>query len=338
MKKKLLSFVVFVACAGFGVDKYAEKLVLNGLSTAGSAALGTRFSVDSISMALLLGKFGVGGLEVGNPEGFTTPNCFRVDELGVDADLRSFLGDVATIEELRIRGPEVTFEVNQGGTNYGRLLERLQKTRDGDSGPSGAPSKPPAEGSGAAPNVAPSGASPASPSAEPSKKFLVQRLVLEDVRVRLAQSALLSTEMTFVLPTIQLENLGNANASGPAQPLTLPALFEQILGVISLAVTESGGVPQDLKSLLSGELSGASLGRARDAIGGLRESLKKSGSGIEKDLKKDLKQLENQLDGLLGGDNDAEKDAKKDADKKKKKKDKDKDDKNKDDKGKKKDG
>lgn len=335
MKKKLLSFAVFVACAGFGVDKYAEKLVLNGLSTAGSAALGTRFSVDSISMALLLGKFGVGGLEVGNPEGFTTPNCFRVDELGVDADLKSFLGDVATIEELHIRGPEVTFEVNQRGTNYGTLIDRLKKTREGRAVPPVATSKPPADRNVAPPNADP-GAPPTAPSgAEPGRKFLVQRLILEDVRVRLAQSALLSTEMTFVLPTIQLENLGNSNASGPAQPLTLPALFEQILGVITLAVSESGGVPQDLSGLLSGELTGASLGRARDVIGGLRESLKKSGGGIEKDVKKDLKQdlkqLENQLDGLLGGDKDAEKD----ADKKKKKKDKDKDDK---DKGKKKDG
>lgn len=304
MKKKLLSIVVFVACVGFGADKYCEKLLLNGLSAAGSAALGTPFAVESISMALLLGKFGIGGLEVGNPEGFKTPNCFRVDELEVDADLKSFLGDVATIEALRIRGPEVTFEINQQGTNYGRLLSRLKARHGGDAGPQdgGAPAatKPPT-----APDSAPR-------SDSPGKKFLVQKLVLEEVRVRLAQSALLTTETTFVLPTITMENLGNASASGPAQPLTIPALFEQILGVISLAVTQSGGVPTDLSSVLSGELSGASLGRARDVIGGLRESLGKTGGGIEKDLKKDLKQLENKLDDLLGGDDEKTKKKKKD--------------------------
>lgn len=308
MKKKLLSLAVFVACAGFGADKYFEKLLLGGLSSAGSAALGTRFAVDSISMALFLGEFGVGGLEVGNPEGFTTPNCFRVDRLDVDADLKSFLGDVATIEELRIRGPEVTFEINQQGTNYGRLMERL-KARRGDAAGAGPPER-------AAPAAKPPSEPGAAPAAESGgKKFLVRKLVLEDVRVRLAQSALLTTETTFVLPPITMENLGNAAASGPAQPLTLPGLFEQILGVISLAVTQAGGVPKDLSSLLSGELSGASLGSARTVIGNLRESLGKTGGMVEKDLKKDLKQLENKLDDLLGGDGE-----------KKKKKDKKKDD------------
>jgi hypothetical protein len=328
MKKKIFSFALFLILgSGFGLRHHLDKLMYDGLSAAGSAAIGTPFRLEGIDLALFLGKIGVRGLEVGNPEGFTTPHCFKVANLGVDADLKSFLGDVATLEELRITGPEVTFEIGTNGTNFGRLLSNLRERRGGGGG--GASDAPPSSAAPPSSTAAPRRDSPPSASpAEPGMKFLVQKLVLEDVRVRVAQSALLSTEMTFVLPPIELANLGNANASGPAQPLEFSQLLEQILGVISLAVSEAGGIPTDLSGLLSGELKNVSLGRGRETVDKLKDSLKQGGvKDVKKELKSIEKDLEKTLDGLLGGGDD------KDKDEKKKKKDKDKkkdDDKQKD--------
>jgi hypothetical protein len=325
MKKILLVplfLLLLLVAAGFVFPGIAGSLLAGGIAKAGTAALGVPLRLSGVSLSLFGGRFSIDDLAIGNPPGFESESCFAVGNVVVGADLRSLLSDEVIVHEVAIRSPEVTCEIGAGGTNFGALLDHLEARRGGSAPPNAT----------AAPAATPQAAPPPPASAErdagPRKTILVERFLLEDVRVTVKPSALLARELRVVLPRLELKDIGTG-AAGGRQPVTLEQLLEHLFGALAYAVADANGVPVDLSKLLAGDVS--SLSAAGKTIDAVRAALKDARvEGVEglgdvpallqdQDALKDAKKQLESLEGLLGGKDDASK-AKDDKNEKKKKK------------------
>lgn len=262
MKKVLLTLIALIAVGGtFGRGMIARGIA-SVISLAGTEALGVPFSIESVKLGLLGGQFGVKGVSIGNPQGCATPECFHVRHIDVTADLRSMLSDVPHIQEIRIRGPEITLEVTSDGTNLGKLVRAAHERRGGDSG--GEKSAPTNEKPPAQKNA--------------SKRLIVDRVIIENAMLRIAPTALASTELTIPLPPIQLDDL-----SAGGEPVELGEIFERVFGEISNIAGQQGNLPANLKNVLQGDV-GELLPQILDKKG--RKKLEKDLKGLKDIFKK----------------------------------------------------
>jgi len=84
-------------------------------------ATGADVSLDKVNVALLGGSAGLSSLTVGNPTGFKSDYAFKVANMDVKIDLDSLLGDVIHIEEVRIDGADLIYEIGTRGNNISKI-------------------------------------------------------------------------------------------------------------------------------------------------------------------------------------------------------------------------
>lgn len=247
--KKLLLLALLLALAAYGLAAVGGSLLAKGIEVGGKFSTGAETKVGSALVKPWSGEFSVSGLSIGNPEGFKTETSLRADSIRVTAKLGTLLDDVIVIDRIVIEEPEVTLEMAAGGTNLGKLLKKLESMR-GDKGS--------------------------------SKSLEVGTVVIQRPKVRLAQSILLQAEQTIQLGDLTLKDIGGKGDQKRA--VTLSELIALIFARISGAVGGDGGVPNELKNLLSGETPKA-----------LADELKQT-------LDDALKDVSDQLGDLFGGD------------------------------------
>lgn len=130
MKKTILSIVVLVIIAIAGGVYYVltnlDSLVKQAIETYGSEATHTAVRVKGVNIRLKQASASVTGLTVANPAGFNTPNAFSLGQIATRLDIRNTSKDHIVIDEVRIKDPQVFYEVNaerQGNLN--QLKDRL---------------------------------------------------------------------------------------------------------------------------------------------------------------------------------------------------------------------
>ncbi|MFG0320335.1 MAG: hypothetical protein ACF8XB_23890 [Planctomycetota bacterium JB042] len=290
MKKLLILLLLLVVGGVVGVGMFAGTAIEKGVETGGSWAFGSDTALGGASLNLLGGSVGLNELTVANPQGFSEGNAIRVGDLGVKTDVGSLMSDVIEVEFIDIASPELTLELSTGGTNLGALLdhldERAKSLSSGESKPEPAPED----------------------DGKPGKKLKVGRVTIDGAKVHLKQSVLLSGGTTVELPKLELKDIG-----GGGDSVTLPQLFEQILGAIMAATAKTGALPADLQGLLDREIAKEALANVRQTVDrmsgelkkaaeGLSEGLEKGVEGIADEGKKAVDDLKEGLGGLLGGD------------------------------------
>ena len=116
MKRILLGIALVLAIAVGGALYYLlstlDSLVKSAIETYGSEMTGTAVRVDSVRIELAAGKGTIRGLTIANPAGFSTAHAFTLGEITLDIDPRSVTGDPVVIDEIAIRAPQVTYEMN----------------------------------------------------------------------------------------------------------------------------------------------------------------------------------------------------------------------------------
>ncbi|TAJ20769.1 MAG: hypothetical protein EPO68_05855 [Planctomycetota bacterium] len=258
---RLLLIVVVVlvllgAAALFFVDSAAAKAI----ETGGTYALGVPTRVESTSIGLFSGKFGISGLEVDNPKGYDVPRFLKLDGAGTEVGFSKLLGDTIEIERVEIRGVEIDLERKDGKTNYDVILANLQKL-SGDS-------KPAAE----------SGS---------SKQLVIKKLVLSDVKARLGLLPLVPAT-TISLPNLELDNVGTADKAA-----TIAQVFERLVAELLASAVKNGGnlIPDDVGKALKQGLAGLK-GLGNLGLEGLE--------GAGKVLEGGAKELGEGIKGLFG--------------------------------------
>ncbi len=202
IKKLLISILVVVAIVVGAAFYYIDSIVKGGIEVVGSDVLGTRVTVDSVSISPLSGNGTIRGLTIANPDGFTSPYIMQLGEVKVALNVGSLTGEVIEITEISVIEPVITYETKITTDNMRALLANLPSTGNDEV------QNAPAEGAGAG--------------------IIINEFSLTGAQVNLVASII---EQSFTLADIRLTNIGTEN-----QAATVSQALEVVIRAISRAL------------------------------------------------------------------------------------------------------
>ncbi|HEX5137495.1 MAG TPA: hypothetical protein VFY93_11015 [Planctomycetota bacterium] len=271
----LLIPVVLVVGAWIFLDQIAKKAVEVG----GEQAMGVPTALDGISLKPVAGKGTIEGLQVSNPQGFDSPFFMRLDKGDAALDVGSVFKDTIVMNSIELDGLEVHLEKAHGSSNYGTILENMKKGEE------------------------------KAPSEEGGKKFLVQQVVVRNIRVHADVAVAGQTIKTVHLniEEIKLENVGSDTGSGVVMSQLMGTIVKAVLsGIVQAGGEVLGDVAKDLGAGLAGlgKVGVKVLGKVTGQVGG--EAVKVLG-GAGKAVGGAAKDAIKGIGGLFGGDDDEKK-------------------------------
>jgi uncharacterized protein involved in outer membrane biogenesis len=257
MKKIILGGVVVVVgllIVGLVMAALSlDGLVKQGVETVGPQLTKVTVKLEQVKLSLLSGGGQLGGLVVGNPEGFNTPHAISLGSAQLVIQPSSLLSDKIVVRTIRVVAPEINLEAGLNGTNLKKILTNVQETTGG--GGTNAPVKTDDKTAG------------------PGKKFEVDEFLITGAKLNFTVTGL--GGQTVTLPEIHLTNLGQ----GPAG-ITSAELTQIVLAAIEKAAAQAvsdhaGDIAKGATSLIKG-LTGKTNSAAIESLGkGLGDLLKK---------------------------------------------------------------
>ena len=258
------------------IDRIAQAAVERGAST----ALGVTTTLGGVHIGFVSGKFSIENLAVANPPGFAKPQFLNLGRAELHLPLRALLDDPIIVPSIELRDIELTLERSGKRTNYGAILDNLDRL-------------------GSAEEPAPD-AEPPSEGEEPARRFVIRELRVTDAPAQagLAAGGTRLAGVTVELPDIVLHDIGAGEAAGIPLEQVVALLTQKLLE----AVAKNGS---GLPGALTRELN-AQLGKLGLDAGALPSSAAKAGKqieqklqgGIQKELQKALGKDTKTLPGL----------------------------------------
>jgi hypothetical protein len=129
--------VLVLAILGFGAILLVDSLAEQAVERGGTHALGVETRLESASIGITSGQFGLDGLAIANPPGFERPDFFALRAARLELPLKHLLDPRVTIPALELEGIAVDLERNSKGTNYGVILDNLSRFEAGAGKPGG---------------------------------------------------------------------------------------------------------------------------------------------------------------------------------------------------------
>jgi len=180
-KNILIGVVVILIAVGTGVFFYLDSIVSQGIEVAGTRALGTNVSVESVALSPLNGAGRITNLRIDNPEGFDAASIFELGFVSLNLDIGSLFGDVIEIQSVTIAQPLITYETRITTDNVRTLLANLPDSN--------------------AENESQSGAN------QPAKQIIIRELHILNPQLTLAAGGL---SAPIQLPDLTLTDIGTA--------------------------------------------------------------------------------------------------------------------------------
>lgn len=271
----VVGLLLLLLVAGVAAFLFVDSLVVKAVEHGGTHALGVETRLADASIGITSGEFGLSGLAVANPPGFELPSFLELRAANLELPLSTLMEEHITIPALTLEGIVLDLERNASGTNYGLILENLQRFESGEA-------PEPEEG-----------------PAEPGKKFTLKRLVIRDVRanVNLLPAGGELTKLSLAIPEIVAEDLGN--------DMTLSQICAVVVKLLVQGAIQAGGgvLPADLLEDLRGRVAGLEDEVRAELEGELKQLEDKLQQELGPDAQKALdearKQVGGQLDGLF---------------------------------------
>lgn len=218
--KSLITIGVLVAVAVVAVvivSQMLDSAVKSGVNTFAPQITGTTVTLESASISPLSGSGSLGGLVIGNPEGWSDNNLASLGNIHIDVAPLSLLGDTIVIEDMVIDSPEFRYETKLIASNVKDLLKNIEKI-------AGAGSEEDDE---------------AEDSAE--TRIAIKRFILRNGKVSIGTG---DSTVTVPLPDLELNDLGSPE-KGLTPVQLVGAVSKEIVGdIIGAAVkglTTMGG-------------------------------------------------------------------------------------------------
>jgi len=217
--KVVIGAVFVLAVLLVALALFAGHIVKSAVNTAGPKALGVPISLQKVEVNLLNGHFGLDGLVIGNPEGFSTPSAIRVHKVQVAVKMASLFSRVLVIDRIYVGSPEITYEIGLKGSNIGAIQDKA------------APAKP-AE-------------TPAEPEAKPAvddkdaRKVVITDFLIESGKINISTIGMAGNDVTIPLPTIHLTDIGK-ESDGATMAEVIADVFGAIGGAVSGAAAGIG--------------------------------------------------------------------------------------------------
>jgi len=263
--KLVVALVVILVVAVGALMYYVDSVAKRAVESGGSEALGVATTLKGINISLFGGEARLTGLNIANPKGFSQPTFMGLGSGELAVSLGSLSGDTIVIPKVRFADILVNLEQKNQTNNIKPILDRI-KSLSGSSKPAGKPSAP-AQGSG--------------------KKFILEHLVIEDVKVNAALDLLGRTnQVKLVLPKIELRDLGKDKGGMPMEEL----VQKVVQVILDAAANSSGSLSPELAGLLRGELKG--LGNIKtEIVGKVTGQVEKQLKDVQQQVGKELKKV-----------------------------------------------
>ena len=230
LKKLVLILVILLVALIAFVRYFGGVAIKKAVNTAGPLVLGVPVELNTAQIRPLAGHVHLGGLKVGNPDGFKTDHLFELGHLEIDLVPRSLFGDTIHIKTIDIKAPKITMERGLTTSNLGALLEKLEK-KGGDTTDDPAAEKKPAQG---------------------GKKVVIDSITINGAQLNLSVTAMGGFSAPLPLPPISLSDIGKEK-----QGASLLEVLTRILRAILTSATD----------VVAG--AGKLVGEGAAAVGGL---------------------------------------------------------------------
>ena len=241
-----------VAVSSFAFLFHIDSIARTAIERGATHALGVDTTLDSTSIGLISGSFGLGGLEVANPPGFEDPRFLSVGRARLDLEMSSLREPTVIVPLFAVDGVEVDLDKRRGKANFEVILENLARF----------------ESKGAEPEPA------AEAGADPGKRFIIQEVVIRDVlaHVRVVQRGRIP-QVDVVVPEVRMRQLGGGDRPLTAAQVTNVVVKAVLASIATTGVGLPGGVADALSSGL-GRLASVSVelpegGRIADSAVGV---------------------------------------------------------------------
>jgi hypothetical protein len=141
------------------------------------AATKAKTTLKNVEISLSSGKGTLEGFKLGNPEGFTTDSAMAFGKIDVELNTKSVMSDgPIIIHYVLIDAPEITYEVaKDGSSNLQRIMENIEAFTASALGGRKQDSSP---------------AAAQEPEESDTRKMIIEKLVINDGRVRLSHALL----------------------------------------------------------------------------------------------------------------------------------------------------
>lgn len=249
--KRILLFVAIAAiilavAAVVAVGVFLDKGVKRGVETFGPKLTKTPVKLEDVSLSLLSGSGTIKGFELGNPEGFKSPNAIKVGTATLGVKPRSLLSDKVVVNTVNVQAPEITFETDLRGNNLSQILANLEEATGGPT------------------ETTPEETEPAA-----SRKLQVNEFVITGGKIHVSLTALGGKGATVPLPEIRLNDLG----TGP-EGITAAELTKRVLKIVlNESIKSASATATDLAKGVAADVTGQAQNVATQAAGTLNKTL-----------------------------------------------------------------
>ncbi|MGE4159255.1 MAG: hypothetical protein AB7F75_09175, partial [Planctomycetota bacterium] len=237
-KKILITGFVLIALLLVGGyffgQKAFSKLVSVAVETAAPPLTGCPVKLAGVDFNPFNGTCVIRGFALGNPEGFTQDpelGAFKVASIKVEIDVQSLLSDTIEIKEVVIQDPVITYEQTLKGTNFGAILDNLEKVAPASGE---APKEEPKEDEG---------------QKEEGPAIHIGRVLIEGAKMKVTSEILThQSTLTIPLPTIEMTDLGGKKGDkGSSIADVVKEIVNDIWAAMGKALASCADLPDAIK-------------------------------------------------------------------------------------------
>ncbi len=202
MKKVIIVLgvvIVIIGIASFYLFSNLNSIVKTAIEKYGSTVTQTAVQVDKVQIKLSEGAGTIKGLTIANPTGFDADFAFSLGEITTGIDLKSLQQEPYVINEVTVREPIVSVEINSDRkTNLNELKKTIMKAVPQNT-----------------PSTANSDSAKEITGNEP--RLIIRKLIFSQGTIKVLAKPLNNKQYTLKLTKIDIKNLGGKTGATPAE-------------------------------------------------------------------------------------------------------------------------
>jgi hypothetical protein len=187
-----LAIVLIAALGGaWWLYNSRDALIKRALEHYGPQVTGVAVKVNAVKLEPFDGRGAITGLELGNPQGFSSPRSLTLGEVRLAVDPATITSDVMHVKEISLEAPSITYERGAQGDNLSAIQKHIQTQL------------PKSRGGGEAKK-----------EGAPQRKFIVDHVQVRKARVSYGGA------VNVDLPDMHLRDLGKKRGGATAAEIT----------------------------------------------------------------------------------------------------------------------
>ena len=196
LRAAILGFLAIVILAAVGgawwLYNSRDALIKRALEHYGPQLTGVAVKVKAVKLEPFDGRGAITGLELGNPQGFSSPHAVTLGEVRLAVEPSTITSDVVHIKEISLESPTITYERGAQGDNLRAIQKHIQAQL------------PKSRGSAEAKKE----------QGAPQRRFIVDHVQIRKARV--SYGGLVTSD----LPDLHLRDLGKKRGGATAAEIT----------------------------------------------------------------------------------------------------------------------